>query len=236
MFGAKRVVDHWSLWLAIGVAGFVTSVALQAAQSTVHEDHSAYFGGWTLNRDLSSLPGTPDGPAGRGGGSGAGRGGGGSPGGRFGGSGGGGGFGPPGGAGGRSGSPSVDPKQMEETMELLRELMTPAAHWVVTSTEDGTVVFTDADGRSSRFVPNDKKEKHQLTAGTVETQTKWDKGQLRQEISLPGGMKAVRVFVAMPETEQLAVTTTMEGGPGGSGGPGGRRPPFRIVYDRDEER
>lgn len=115
-------------------------------------------------------------------------------------------------------------------MALTQELMTPAPHWVVVSTDEGTVVFTDAQGRSSRFVPNDKKEKHQMTSGTIETTTKWDKGQLRQEISLSGGMKAVRVFVAMPETRQLVVTTTMEGGRGG------RTPPFRLVYDRDGER
>ena len=113
-------------------------------------------------------------------------------------------------------------------MALMQELMTPTAHWIVTSTDDGTVIFTDAEGRSSRFVPNDKKEKHQLAAGTVETKTKWDNGQLRQEISLPAGMKAVRVFVAKRETSQLTVTTTLEGGLTG------RRPPFRLVYDRDE--
>ena len=67
-------------------------------------------------------------------------------------------------------------------------------------------------------------------SGTVETKTKWDKGQLRQEISLPTGMKAVRVFVATSETKQLTVTTSMEGGPAG------RRPPSRFVYDRDERR
>ena len=72
------------------------------------------------------------------------------------------------------------------------------------------IVFADAEGRSTRYVPNDKKEKHQLTAGTIETKTKWDKGQLRQEISLPPGIKAVRVFIAVPETKQLTVTTSLE--------------------------
>jgi hypothetical protein len=98
----------------------------------------------------------------------------------------------------------------------------------VTSADDGTVIFADAEGRSSRFVPNDRKEKHQLTAGTVETKTKWEEGQLRQEISLPTGTKAVRVFASIPETTQLTVTTSLEGGPSG------RRSPSRFVYDRDE--
>ena len=228
MLGTRRIVGRGSFWPGLGVAGFVASVALQAVQSTVPEDHSAYFGGWTLNRELSSILRTPDGPDGRGRKGGGGRGRGGTRGGGFGGPGGRGGFGAPGGAGAPGGSPSFDPKEMEKTMALMQELMTPTAHWIVTSTDDGTVIFTDAEGRSSRFVPNDKKEKHQLAAGTVETKTKWDKGQLRQEISLPAGMKAVRVFVAERETPQLTVTTTMEGGPTG------RRPPFRVVYDRDE--
>ena len=113
-------------------------------------------------------------------------------------------------------------------MALVQELMTPTDLWIVTSADDGTVIFADAEGRSSRFVPNDRKEKHQLTAGTVETKTKWDKGQLRQEISLPTGIKAVRVFASIPETTQLTVTTSLEGGPSG------QRPPSRFFYDRDE--
>ena len=228
MLGARRIVGRGSFWPGLGVAGFVASVALQAVQSTVPENHSAYVGGWTLNRELSSILRTPDGPDGRGREGGGGRGRGGTPGGGFGGPRGRGGFGAPSGAGAPGGSPSFDPKEMEKTMALMQELMTPTAHWIVTSTDDGTIIFTDAEGRSSRFVPNDKKEKHQLATGTVETKTKWDKGQLRQEISLPAGMKAVRVFVAKRETSQLTVTTTMEGGPTG------RRPPFRLVYDRDE--
>ena len=229
MYGVRRILGDL-FWPSLGVAGLVASMALQAVQSTVPDDHSGYFGGWTLNRELSSSVRTPDGPDGGGREGGGGRGGGGTPGGGFGGPGGGGGFGAPGGAGGPGGAPSFDPKEMEKTMALMQELMTPTAHWIVTSTDDGTVIFADAEGRSSRFVPNDKKEKHQLVAGTVETKTKWDKGQLRQEISLPAGMKAVRVFVAMPETKQLTVTTTMEGGPAG------RRPPSRFVYDQDERR
>ena len=101
---------------------------------------------------------------------------------------------PPGGGGAPGGSPSFDPKEMEKTMALMQELMTPTAHWIITSADDGTIVFSDAEGRSSRYIPNDKKEKHQLTDGTIETKTKWDNGQLRQEIFLSAGMKAVRVF------------------------------------------
>jgi hypothetical protein len=229
MCDVRRMLGAVFLWPILGAATVVASVALQA-QPRVPEDHSAYFGGWTLNRELSSTPPAPDGPDGGGREGRGGRGRGGPPIGGFGGPGGSGGFGGPGGAGGPGDAPPFDPKEMEKMTALTQELMTPAPHWLVITTDEGTVIFTDAEGRSSRFVPNDKKEKHQLTAGTIETTTKWDKGQLRQEISLSGRMKAVRVFVAMPETRQLVVTTTMEGGRGG------RTPPFRLVYDRDGER
>ena len=66
MLGSRRIVGRGSFWPGFGVAGFVASVALQAVQSTVPEDHSAYFGGWTLNRELSSTPPAPDGPDGGG--------------------------------------------------------------------------------------------------------------------------------------------------------------------------
>jgi hypothetical protein len=45
-------------------------------------------------------------------------------------------------------------------------------------------------------------------------------------------MKAVRVLaVSSDEVSQLIVTMDMEGEPGGRGG---RQPPARFVYDRDE--
>ena len=90
-------------------------------------------------------------------------------------------------------------------------------------------MFTDADGRTTRYVANDKKEKHQLLTGTIETKTKWVDGALRQEIALRDGMKSSRTYAI--EDDHLVVTTTMEGGPGPGGG--GRRAPVRWVYDRD---
>jgi hypothetical protein len=183
-----------------------------------------------LNKDLSDAPPSADGP--RGPGERGGRGGFGGPGGGFGGPGpggfggrGGGGMGGPGG-----GPPNFDPKKMEATMAMMRELMTPTTRWTVVG-DAAALTFTDADGRSSRYTVNDKKEKHQLSNGTIETKTKWENGQLRQELSLPGGTKALRIFAVVEgEIPQLVVTVTPEGGPGGRGD---RRPPLRFVYDHD---
>jgi hypothetical protein len=128
------------------------------------------------------------------------------------------------------GPPNFDPKKMEATMAMMRELMTPTTRWTVVG-DAAALTFTDADGRSSRYTVNDKKEKHQLSNGTIETKTKWENGQLRQELSLPGGTKALRIFAVVEgEIPQLVVTVTPEGGPGGRGD---RRPPLRFVYDHD---
>ena len=216
--------------------GHVRSVlaATLLAASTLHaqpgapEERSSYFGGWTLSRELSSSPTSPDTPTtgDREGRPGGGRGRGGVP-------GGGGGGGPRGGGGfgGAGGQSPLNAQDMKKTMALIQELMTPTAHWVITSGE-GAITFTDSEGRSMRFVPNNKTEKHQLRAGTIETKTRWDNEQLRQEIALSGGIKAVRTLAVLPENGQLIVTTTMEGGPGSRGG---RRPPLRLVYLRDGE-
>jgi len=49
--------------------------------------------------------------------------------------------------------------------------------------------MVDGEGHSSHYTANDKKEKHQLAGGTIETRTKWNNGELHQEISLGGDMK-----------------------------------------------
>ena len=212
------------------VAGSMTIIG----QSQAPDDHAAFFGRWTLNRELSSQHKTLD-PGDRGGGPAAGRGGragggsgggGGFPGGR-----GGGGRGgvPGGGAGGPGGRARPDPEAMERLRALMEELATPTAWWLIARTDGNAVSFTDAEGRSMRFVADDRKEKHQLAGGTIETKTKWDKGALRQEIAVPGAMTIVRTFTVTPETRQLVVTTT-------SGGRRGSQSPPRFVYDADPAR
>ena len=116
---------------------------------------------------------------------------------------------------------------MKKMQEVMHDIMEPATHLVVTVT-DGAVTFVDADGRSRRFMTNDKKEKHQIQSGTLETKTRWDGVQLRQEIEPGGGRKLVRTFSISPENHQLIVTTTREGGDSDR-----RPPPMRVVYDMD---
>ena len=110
----------------------------------------------------------------------------------------------------------------------MRELMTPVTHLVITNGSEGAITMVDETGRSTRITANNKKEKHQLTAGTIETKTKWDSGLLSQEIELSGGMKFTRTFHVEPTTNQLIVSMT------GSGGRGDR-PPVQFIYERDEQ-
>jgi hypothetical protein len=209
------------IWLVTATAAAAAPILLEQSQPA--EDHSALFGAWTLNRELTTeraafdLGGGGDGARGRGSG---GRGGerGGFPGGGFPGGGGrGGGF--PGGGGA-----PPDAEAMEKMRVVMEELMTPTPRWMITPSEGGAIAFTDTNGRSMKFVPNDKGEKHQLSAGTIETKTKWEKASLRQEITLSRSMTLVRTYSVAPETKQLVVTTTMSGR---------RQTPMRWVYDRD---
>jgi hypothetical protein len=160
------------------VATAVLTMDHASAQRDVASQPSSLFGGWTLNRQLSSTAPGPDSgdadrPAPPGGGPGGRPGGGGSgaPGGGF-----GGGVGglPIGGFGGRGGPAGPDPRNMKEAMEAMRELMTPTAHWVIREEEGGAVVFSNAEGRSVRYVANNKKEKHQLGWPTVPSKRRPD--------------------------------------------------------------
>jgi hypothetical protein len=202
------------------------------AQSPEPDAKLPIVGGWTLNRELSGPQrssedeGSQEGARRRGGFGGGGRGGRGGFGGGFGRGGfGGGGFG---GGGFGGGGGNFDPKVMEARRDMMREVLTPPVHWVITHAADDAITFVDGEGHSSRYIPNDKKEKHQLTAGTIETKTKWDKGELQQELSFGGDMKITRTFSVEENGTRLVVTTN------GSGQDrGGRRPPTRFVYDRD---
>ncbi|MEO8257721.1 MAG: hypothetical protein ABI868_10300 [Acidobacteriota bacterium] len=115
---------------------------------------------------------------------------------------------------------------MRKMQAVIEEIMTPAGHWIVTTGAE-SITFTETDGRSRRFMTNGKKEKHQLQSGTLETKTRWDGPQLRQDVEVGGGTKITRSFTVSPDTEQLIVLTSVNSDTG-------RRPsPMRLVYEPD---
>lgn len=201
--------------------------SLASGQPSAGDPSSRFHGGWILNREDSMTPAGPDGRGERGPGRGTGPGGAGP----------GRGMGRPGGGPGRRGgggrgggdrSPE-DREEMERRRALIEDVLRPASRWVITPGDGGLIVFTDADGRSARFLANDRQEKHQRPSGTIETRTKWVGTELHQEIVLGKGLKAERTY-SVDEGDRLVVSTRLQ-----PGGPGGRRPPVRWVYDREVE-
>jgi hypothetical protein len=205
----------------VGVCAVFPTVELSAQKGgSVAPGLARFVGDWTLNRELSGTTPSPD-VATRGGGR------------RGRGIGiGGGGFGGRPGGGRGNGPEGQDPaearKEAERRAALVQELLTPTTSWRIGRDAGETIALTNADGRTVRYNPNNKTEKHQMTNGTIETKSRWDHGELRQEISLSGGLNIIRTFSMDPSSDQLVVTTTF------GGGRGGRERPFRVVYDRDE--
>jgi hypothetical protein len=213
-----------------------TPPAAPAAPST---EKPRLAGQWQLNKEASSLAsqssssgdssggnnngGGRSGGFGRGGGMGGGRGGGGM--GR--GGGGMGGFG--GGRGG--GQPSEqDQEKMKQRRALMQEVMESDPTFTIIE-GDGSITFTHTDGRVMTYKIDGKKEKHQLTNGTIETKTKWDKDTqaLVIEMDLGDGMKVTHSYTVSGSPRQLADSIKIEGGRQRSGGQG--PPPRHQIYD-----
>jgi hypothetical protein len=178
-------------------------------------------GTWVLNAERSDRPGRPGGARGEGGA--------GPWGGRPGGMGGG--MRGPGGRGGMGGGrmgSGIDPEQMKQRLEVMREVMEPVERMTIRQT--GTeVVFIDATGRSRHYSTSGQPEKHQLQSGTIETKTSWKDSSLVMDISLDR-TKLTETYSLAADSGQLQVTFTFEN----AGMPGGGRT-IRRVYDKFDE-
>jgi len=207
---------------ALMLTGSLTLAAASAAQASPQPAATSIVGAWTLNKDLSDAPGTPQrgdrgDRGGRGGGYGGRRGGGGGGGGR-----GGGGFGG-GGYGGRGGARG-NPDDMRRMREAMQEIVEAPDRMTITQSES-MVIITTGDGRTTRLSTDGKKVKDDSTG--IERKTHWDKNQLVSEISNAGPAKITQTFAVNPETHQLTVTLDFGNGDN-------RRPPSHRVYDRQE--
>jgi hypothetical protein len=164
-------------------------------------------GAWTINKEASDAAG---GSGDRGSDAGGDRGG---SGGRSGGYGGGrgGGYGGRGGGrrGGMGSAPPADPEATARKRDALRDVMNPSDRLTIVQTES-MVLVTGADGRTTRLSPDGKKIKDENTG--VERKTKWDGGKLVSEINGLGPGKITQTFAVDPESHQLRVSLTMEGG------------------------
>jgi hypothetical protein len=194
----------------------VAALSPVAAQEKATAPAASLAGGWTRNADLSDASAargqqSDDGAANGSGGSGSGGGGGGGR--RRGGGGGfgGGGFGRGGGGGGGRGAGATNPEDAARMRDAMRDITNPSDHLIITQTES-MVVFTAADGRTTRLSPDGKKIKDENTK--IERKTKWDGGKLVTEINGLGRGKMTQTFAVDPEGKQLRLTVVMEGGSG----------------------
>jgi hypothetical protein len=199
LFGAPAIS-------AFTKAALLTSVALVA-----HEDAATrpvLAGTWSIDKTLSTAPGSvgmpDDGTDGPGPGGGGRRRGGGPGGGFPGGMGGGGGRGAPGGLQRREEDKAARRALLEELIALPPKF---------TIAQDGDkVVFIEPDGVVRTFVVNDRTEKHQLQNGTVETKSRWEGNALEMELESPGGLTLTRRYEVRGTPRQLEVTTTASRG------------------------
>jgi hypothetical protein len=186
---------------------------------------------WKLDKDLSSLPSSPESLSGSGNGGSSGRGG-------YGGSGGGGsyggggrrGYGGRGGSGGggggggqRGGGSGMSQDQMLEARAVLREMSDPPQVLNVVASPD-SIQLTSDDGTVRKFTTNGKKEQVDLGTAKIDSTSSWGDGKLTQDISI-GSLKIERTFQVTDQGNQLIVAVRMPGRNGGGGGgassPGG---------------
>jgi hypothetical protein len=216
------------LFAAPAIGAFAAAVLLSSAALGAHEQPAirpVLSGAWSIDKALSTAPGSvglPDDGSGPGGGGhrrpGGGGGGGGYGGGHGGGHGGGGGGGYGGGHGGMGGGGRGAPGGMEHREEdraahraLVEELITLPPKFTIAQDGD-KVVFIEPDGVVRTFVVNDKPEKHQLQNGTIETKSRWDGNALEMELTSPGGLTLTRRYEVRGTPRQLEVTTTASHG------------------------
>jgi hypothetical protein len=188
-----------TITLVVSTAAAATIVSVQS-RATERDKIPNLTGAWTLNEDLSDdaakvMESMHGGDQGRRGG----------------------GHRPPGGSGGHGpgmhgagGRGEMSPEQMQAMRARMdRTLEAPARLTIVQA--DGSITFTDGDGRSQRFAINNKKEKRPIDNRMVEVRTKWDDGRLVNETWLDEGMKLTETYSLLSERQQLQVMVKIEG-------------------------
>lgn len=186
----------------LACASFAVWVAGLGAQSA----GPTFSGQWQINKELSTAPGpgSPDRrrsgerPGGAGPGGGPGRG--------F-----GGGFGRRGGRG--NGPEGPNPKDIERRRALLDEAAQFPTRFTLVQRDDAITII-EPDGVVRTYVANGKTEKHQLTAGVIETRSRWKNGAWEMQLTVDR-ITMVRTFMLREgASQQLHLTTEFKGGPG----------------------
>lgn len=197
----------WALIVVAGLAGGIAGLVAQEPQAAEADARQgAITGVWTLNKDLSDMPGREGArpgmgamPGGAGGGSMPGGGGRGGMGG-----------GRPGMGGGNSGG-SRDRDDARRARSLIQDLVAPAGG--LTIVRDAThVSITTADGRPLKLQANGKEEERLTGDGVIKSKTRWSGDQLVIEERIQDGPRVTRTYIASSDHRQLTVIVRIEGG------------------------
>lgn len=214
--------------VAIGLAVLALSVTADAGAG--RDAASDITGGWTLNRDLTTVPdrrpegserGRPPGGMGRGGGGG--------------GIGGRGGFGGPGGGRGAMGGQRGPSGDQRRQMEVVRRRLTEAPDRLVITRDGNHVSITDGEGHQTTLVADGKKQARLTGDGDFKSTTRFEGPQLIVEEDF-GGPKVVTTYTPSVDEQgrpRLEVKVHANRGGHGDGREGGRGGPPEVtrVYD-----
>ena len=126
---------------------------------------------------------------------------------------------------GGGGGGGMDPAKMQ----AMRSAMEAPAKLTITEA-DGSITFTDSEGRSQTFATNDKKEQHSIENGTADVKTKWEDGRLVKETSFDNGLKLTETYSLVPNADQLQVLAKL------NVSHMSREVTLKRVYDRERHR
>ena len=93
-------------------------------------------------------------------------------------------------------------------MQAMRSAMEAPAKLTIAEA-DGSVTFTDSEGRSQTFATTNKKEQHSIENVTADVKTKWEDGRLVKETSFDDGLKLTETYSLVPNADQLQVLVKM---------------------------
>jgi len=105
---------------------------------------------------------------------------------------------------GGGGGGGMDPAKMQ----AMRSAMEAPAKLTIAEA-DGSVTFTDSEGRSQTFATTNKKEQHSIENVTADVKTKWEDGRLVKETSFDDGLKLTETYSLVPNADQLQVLVKM---------------------------
>jgi hypothetical protein len=115
---------------------------------------------------------------------------------------------------------------MKAIRNLMDEIARPGPRMIILEADDVHVKMVDSEGHAVTYKTDNKKERHQLSAGTVQTQSQWQNGMLAIRFLIDHGPTVVKTYSADAEHHRLLIAVRMDD----SRVNGRSVPPSRYVY------